>query len=632
MRHRPILLRPGAILIVAAGLSMGLAGSSRAQVASVTGSGSPGAGEASPVITRGELEGHVAHLADDALAGRRAGTPGAERAARYVVRAFQAAGLEAPSNHPAYLQTFDFPIGVELGPENRLILQQGDRRVMVFEPGRDFLPLAGSIADRIVQPVVFVGYGISAPEMDYDDYAGVDVRGRVVMVLRYGPEGEDPAGHFGRFLSERYKAATAAAHGASAILFVNGPATDEIDRLIPFQMDAEPGNLGMVALSISQTVGQRIAHTGGGDLARWQGEIDETGKPRSRVLSGTVVNLRSDLKPITRTTHNVIGLVPGYDPRRAREAVVVGAHYDGLGLGGAGSLEPVPGEVHNGADDNASGVAGLIELAQYFASGPNRPARTIVFIAFGAEEEGMLGSGHFVSHPVVPLTSVVAMVNLDMIGRLEDELIVYGVGSSEAWPDLIERANRDIDLPVRLMAEGYGPSDHAAFYLRQVPVLALFTGVHEDYHRATDDVDLLDYEGLTRVTSFVRRLVGQLAGPGSRPKFRPGTYDMAGEGREVPSATVTSEPVSLGRRLGAIPVPSGPEEPVIVERVEKGSPADRAGVRPGDRILSVDGTAIGSIYDYVRVLNQATPRSGSRLALERDGRTLELRIELGEVR
>ncbi|MGH7570306.1 MAG: M20/M25/M40 family metallo-hydrolase [Gemmatimonadota bacterium] len=626
--HRPIHLRAIAILAVAAAIIIGSPRPSVAQVASAASSGSLGADAASPVITRGELEGHVAHLADDGLAGRRAGTPGAERAARYVVRAFQAAGLEAPSSHPAYLQTFEFAIGVELGPENRLILQHGDRRVMVFEPGRDFLPLAGSMANRIVQPVAFAGYGISASEMGYDDYAGLDVRGRVVMVLRYGPEGDDPAGRFGRFLSERYKAATAAAHGASAILFVTGPATDEIDRLIPFQMDAEPGSLGIVALSISQSVGQRIAHVGGGELAAWQREIDESGKPRSRIIPDAVVNLRADLDPRTRSTHNIIGIVEGYGPDLANEAVLVGAHYDGLGLGGPGSLEPVPGEIHNGADDNASGVAALIELAQHFASGRNRPARTVVFVAFGAEEEGMLGSAHFVSHPVVPLTDLVAMINLDMIGRLKDELIIYGVGSSGAWPDLIGEANRDVGLPIRLMAEGHGPSDHAPFYRRQVPVLAFFTGVHEDYHRASDDANLVDYEGLTRVTTLVRHLVGRLAGPGPRPRFRPGVYEIDRQPAEVPTARVTGVPVRPGRSLGAVPVPGGPGEPVMVERVEKGSPADRAGVRAGDRIVSVDGAPIPSIYDYVRELDQASPRAGIRLGVERAGRTLELTVDL----
>jgi hypothetical protein len=605
---------------------------SLAQVAGAVGSGAASVGDASPLITRGELEGHVGHLADGELAGRRAGTPGAERAARYVVRAFKAAGLEAPSDHPAYLQTFEFAIGVELGRENRLVLQHGDRRVTVYEPGRDFLPLAGSLADRVVQPVVFAGYGISAPEMEYDDYAGTDVRGKVVMVLRYAPGGDDPAGRFGRFLSERYKAATAAAHGARAILFVSGPATDEIDRLIPFQMDAEPGSLGIVALSVSQAVGQRIAGMGGGDLAHWQREIDGSLEPKSRVVPDAVVNLRSDLKPRTRTTHNVIGIVRGHDPDLASEAVVVGAHYDGLGLGGEGSLEPVPGEVHNGADDNASGVAALIELAQHFSFRANRPARTIVFVAFGAEEEGMLGSAHFVNHPVVPLSSVTAMINMDMVGRLRDELIVYGVGSSGAWPDLLQKANEDLDLPLRLMAEGYGPSDHAPFYLRQVPVLALFTGVHQDYHRASDDAELLDYEGLTQVSTFVRQLVGRLAGTGKSPAFQPSAYELAEKRSETPAAQPHDQPVSVGRRLGAVPVPSGPGEPVVVERIEAGSPADRAGVEPGDRILSLDGIPVESIYDYVRALQRSIPGGAARLVVQRDGRPIELDIDLEEAR
>ena len=622
-------MRRLASLALACALGAVPADPSLAQVAGAVGSGAASVGDASPLITRGELEGHVGYLADSELAGRRAGTPGAERAARYVVRSFKAAGLEAPSHHPAYLQAFEFAIGVELGRENRLVLQHGDRRVTVYEPGRDFLPLAGSLADRVVQPVVFAGYGISAPEMEYDDYAGIDVRGKVVMVLRYGPGGDDPAG---RFLSERYKAATAAAHGARAILFVSGPATDEIDRLIPFQMDAEPESLGIVALSVSQAVGQRIAGMGSGDLAHWQREIDGSLEPKSRVVPDAVVNLRSDLRPRTRTTHNVIGIIEGHDPDLASEAVVVGAHYDGLGLGGAGSLEPVPGEVHNGADDNASGVAALIELAQHFSFRANRPARTIVFVAFGAEEEGMLGSGHFVNNPVVPLSSVTAMINMDMVGRLRDELILYGVGSSEAWPDLLQKANKDLDLPLRLMAEGYGPSDHAPFYLRQVPVLALFTGVHQDYHRATDDADLLDYEGLTQVSTFVRQLVGRLAGPGERPTFRPSAYELAEERPETPAAQPPDRPVSVGRRLGAVPVPAGPGEPVVVERIEAGSPAERAGVEPGDRILSLDGIPVESIYDYVRALQRSVPGGAARLVVERDGRPLELNVDLEEAR
>jgi predicted metalloprotease with PDZ domain len=219
-----------------------------------------------------------------------------------------------------------------------------------------------------------------------------------------------------------------------------------------------------------------------------------------------------------------------------------------------------------------------------------------------------------------------------MVGRLRDELILYGVGSSEAWPDLLQKANKDLDLPLRLMAEGYGPSDHAPFYLRQVPVLALFTGVHQDYHRATDDADLLDYEGLTQVSTFVRQLVGRLAGPGERPTFRPSAYELAEERPETPAAQPPDRPVSVGRRLGAVPVPAGPGEPVVVERIEAGSPAERAGVEPGDRILSLDGIPVESIYDYVRALQRSVPGGAARLVVERDGRPLELDVDLEEAR
>ncbi|HJU86834.1 MAG TPA: M20/M25/M40 family metallo-hydrolase, partial [Gemmatimonadota bacterium] len=489
-------------LLVPAGL--------RAQIAAgAAGGGMADAGSPFPSVE--ELNAHAAHLASEALAGRRAGTPGAERAARYIVQALGDAGLAPAPGYPTYLQSFEFPVGVELGPENRLVVQHGSRIGIGFQPGRDFLPLAGSLADRIVQPVVFAGYGISAPTIGWDDYQGIDVEGKIVLVLRLSPEGDKPASRFGRYISDRYKAANARAHGARAILLVNGPATEEIDKLVPFSVDEEPGSLGIVALSVTQAVARRIVAVGGEDLSMWQHLINRDSEPRSRPIENAVVNLRADLRPRLRTTHNVIGVVPGRDPELAREVVVVGAHYDGLGLGGTGSLDPVPGDVHNGADDNASGVSALIELAQYFAHPANRPDRTLAFVAFGAEEEGMLGSAWFVSNPPWPISDVTAMINMDMIGRLGEELTVYGVGSSAGWHDVLVGANAEVGAPIVEMDEGYGPSDHVAFYLRQIPVLAFFTGVHEDYHRATDDVERLNLEGLHSVTRVVRGVVAELA-------------------------------------------------------------------------------------------------------------------------
>jgi len=578
-----------------------------------------GLGRGSPLIQLDEIRGHVDHLASDALAGRRAGTPGAERAARYVVRAFQESGLLPPDRWPSYLQPFDFSVGVEPGPENRLVLHKGSRPVSVFDAGRDFLPLSGSLADRVISSVVFVGYGISQPGVGYDEYAGLDVRGKVVLAFRYTPEGDDPSGRFGSRFDERDKAATARARGARAILFVNPPATDAIDRLIPFSADADPHDLGIVALSITQETARGIVAAGGGDLVAWQRAIDRSGTPRSRALPDAVLNLRTDIRVRTSTTHNVIGVAPGRDPVRAREVVVIGAHYDGLGLGGPGSLDAVPGEIHNGADDNASGVAGLLELAQFFAYPTNRPERTLVFVAFGAEEVGMLGSARFVADPPVPLTDVVAMINMDMIGRLEDELIVYGVGSSVAWQEELEAANTELGIPLRLMAEGYGPSDHAAFYLRQIPVLAFFTGVHGDYHRSSDDADRIDMEGLLRITRLVRTVAAQIASGVGRPAFDPREYDP----RQV---IAVDGPGRSTVRLGAVPGPAGPASGVLIDTVVDQSPAAVAGLLQGDRIVRLGSRSVSSIYDYVRALAELEPDRPVGIVVERAGSRIELTV------
>lgn len=610
----------GLLAAALAAAVLALPGSARAQAAAGAAAGSGVTGR-SPLPTAPELSAHVEHLASDALAGRRAGTPGAERAARYVVREFQQAGLQAPADHPTYLQSFDFPVGVELGPDNRLVLQKGSRLSTIFTPGVDFMPLAGSASNRVVQPVVFVGYGISAPSIGYDDYAGIDVEGKVVLALRYAPGGDDPSTEFGRYLSERYKAATASSKGARAILFVNPPATMEIDRLIPFAPEEPPNAAGIVAVSVSQGVARRIVQVGGHDLSLLQHEIDRTRQPRSRALGEAVLNLRVDVRPRTRTTHNVIGVVPGRNPARADEAIVIGAHYDGLGLGGPGSLDLVPGEIHNGADDNASGVAALIELAQFFAYPTNRPDRTLIFVAFGAEEvRNMLGSATFVARPPVPLPKIVAMLNMDMIGRLRDELKVYGVGSATAWSEILGDANRHLDLPLRAIAEGYGPSDQAAFYVRRIPVLSFFTGVHDDYHRSSDDPSEIDVEGLHAVTRFVREVIDRVANGRETPTFDP---------RETPVPD-PEEPAetTIGGRIGAVPAPISAEstDGVSIDYVVSGSPAESAGIEPGDRIVAVAGRPVADAYAYKRALDSMVPGRTVRITVERDGEAREIGV------
>ncbi|MDX1624636.1 MAG: M20/M25/M40 family metallo-hydrolase [Gemmatimonadota bacterium] len=552
-----------------------------------------------------ELAAHVRWLAADVLAGRRAGTPGAVQAARYVADRFRETGLEPAPDHPSYLQAFEFPVGVELGPENWMVLRrddpdEGEASAMLFTAGPDFLPLAGSARERVVEPVVFVGYGISAPTIGYDDYADVDVDGRIVLALRFSPEGDDPGGRFGRWMSERHKAATAAAKGARAILFVRGPATERIDRPIRFDPAERPGALGIAAASVTQRVARLIVSAGGEDLDGLQRAIDLTGRPHSRLLEDVEVGLEVDIRSRTETTHNVIGMVRGTDPARSHEVVVIGAHYDGLGRGGPGSLDPVPGEIHNGADDNASGVAALLELAEYFARPGNRPDRTLLFVSFGAEEDGMYGSARFVADPPVSLDSVVAMVNMDMIGRMRDELIVHGADSSTSWEPMLEEISALTGVPTRVVPDSRGSSDHAAFARRRIPVLSFFTGVHPDYHRSTDDFEGVDLAGLERVTGYVGRVVARLAEEPGRP-----TFDLRKP--PMPPRRVAAERERRGIRLGAVPAPTSSGEGgagIVVEAVIPGSPAEAAGMAPGDRVVEVAGRAIASIYDYVAALEE----------------------------
>lgn len=572
-------------------------------------------GPGSARITADELAGHIGYLSSDALAGRRAGTAGAELAALYIARRFQQAGLEPADDLDGYLQPFDFPIGVELGSSNRLVLHDRGDVSTTFTPGLDFLPLAGSVSDQIARSVVFAGYGISAPSLGYDDYAGIDVRGRIVVVLRFSPEGDDPRGKFGRFLSEDHKAVTARARGARGILFVNGPATEGIDRLMPFATDERPGSLGIAAMSVSQGVALRIAGAGGLDLARVQRTIDRTGRPLSMGIDDVALELEVDVRARIRSSHNVVGVLPGRE--RADEIVVVGAHYDGLGYGGPGSFDPIPGEVHPGADDNASGVAALIELAQFFAHPANRPLRTLVFVAFGAEETGMFGSARFVADSPLDIGDVVAMVNLDMLGRLRNELIVHGSGSSTLWPFLLAVAERRLEVPIRSIPEAPGTSDHIAFHRRRIPVLSFSTGVHEDYHRSTDVPGKIDLEGLIEATGAIATVIDRLARIPDPPPF---------VDRPILARTGAEPEAERGVRMGAVPAAEQRGEGVLIDLVVDGSPAALAGLAPGDRIVRVADRVIETVYDYNQALKEQEPGRPIRVTVLRAGFPRELAV------
>lgn len=309
------------------------------------------------------------------------------------------------------------------------------------------------------------------------------------------------------------------------------------------------------------------------------------------------------------TGRNVVGLLPGSDPALAGQAVVVGAHYDHLGRGGFSSLaaSSEKGAVHNGADDNASGVAALLTVARDLARG-QRPARTVVFVAFTGEELGLLGSTHYAEDPPVPLDSTVAMLNMDMVGRLgADTLIVYGTGTAEEWPDLLAETAETAGIPVSQDESGYGPSDHTAFYSRDVPVLHFFTNVHGDYHRPSDDWQKLDYAGIGRIASLVTDVTAAVAGPTERLTHRGGAGTPPSE----------SEGQGYGAYLGTVPDFTPVDRGVRLSGVTDGSPADEAGLEAGDVIVGLGDHRVDDLYALTDALRAHRPGDTVRVRILR---------------
>jgi hypothetical protein len=554
----------------------------------------------------------VKRLASGDWKGRRAGTREADQAATWIAERWRKLGL-APAFGASYLQTFGFIDGVHLGPASRLSV--GGR---AFRSGDDFRPLAFSSAGSASGGLVFAGYGIVAKELDFDEYAGLDVRGKLVLVLRFAPGGDDAQGKWGAFMALRLKAALARERGAAALLIATGPLSGQPqDALVPARSDASLVDAGLPVFSVRRPVAEALLAGSGTSLEELQRGID-AGKPASRSLAARA-EVAADVSPKRATSANVAGILRGSDP--AAGAIVVGAHYDHLGLGLSGSLDPKPeGKVHHGADDNASGVAGLLELSRRLTGRP-APPRSIVFAAFGAEELGTLGSSYFVKNPPLPAERIVAMLNLDMVGRLrQGTLDVHGVGTSPVWRPLVEEANRGPDLELRWHEGGFGPSDHNSFYVAGKPVLFVFTGVHPDYHRPGDTADKIDAAGIVRIAELLEGVLGGLAGSASPVEFT----------RVAAEKETTAAPARGARvYVGGIPDYSTEGPGVAISGVAPGSPAEKAGMRGGDVIVRFGAKEIRNIYDYTYALGERKPGELVELAVRRDGAEIVLQVTLG---
>jgi hypothetical protein len=571
-----------------------------------------------PPVTAADLRTHVRYLASDELEGRRSGEPGNAAAAEYIADHFRRAGLVPLGENGSYLQPFTFVSAVRLGEENSFSVRSADGTGLTLTPDTDFRPLGFSADTAVTGPIVFAGYGITSAEKSYDDYAGLEVTGAVVLVLRHGPDGTDPHSDFARHTSFRNKARAARDRGAAALVIIPGPAEEPEDGLVKLAYDQSFAGSGIPTLSMTRAAADRIFAVAGVTVAALQDSLLARKTPRSFLLPGRTASLRSSVRKVVDTTMNVVGLLRG---TRTEEAVLIGAHFDHLGRGGegSGSLVPDAEEIHNGADDNASGTAGLLELAEYFAAEGNRTGRSLIFAAFSGEEMGTLGAQHYVNAPPFPLGSTVAMLNMDMIGRVkENGLTVHGTGTAVVWPEIVKNANTaagGTPFTIKEVTDGIGPSDHSQFYGKDVPVLFFFTGTHEDYHKPSDDWEKLTYPDQERVVQLVGRIAAAVTTAADRPVFQ--KTKSAG-----PMASGDGRGFSV--TLGVVPDYAWSGEGMRVDGVRSEGPADKAGMKSGDVVVRMAGKTVLNIYDYMGVLGELKPGQEVTVEVKRGGETLQL--------
>jgi Tol biopolymer transport system component len=591
------------------------------------GMAAPGAPPAPDERLAAEFQRDVAVLAADDMEGRGLGTDGLRRSADWIEKRLRALGL-APAFGRSYRQPFRVKAGVALAgpgadgrPTNELEGVAAD----------DWTPLGLSSSGAFSGELAFVGYGIEAPPVGYRELDGVDIAGKVVLVLRYEPQEKDEASPFdgkrpSRWSGLRYKVLQAREKGAAAVVFVTGPAQDDgKDRLPVLKNDGPESAAGIPVLQVKLSVAQKWLAASGIDLLAFQAAVDRDLTPRSRATTGVTVRGHIDLRTTYFDAVNVAGVLPGRG-RLAGEVVVLGAHYDHLGHGGQGSLRPDARAVHNGADDNASGTVSALLAAARLARAAKGSAdrRTFVVALFSGEETGLAGSSEFVAHPPFPIEKTVAMINLDMVGRLRDDrLVALGSDTAPQWNAALDRLSPPLGLTVTRVGDGYGPSDQTSFYAAGVPVVHFFTGAHDAYHTPDDKPATLNAAGAARVIALTAGLVEDIALARITPAYQ----------RTSSGPPLSGDSRGYGAYLGTVPDFRGMEAAeggVLLADVRAGSPAARAGIRGRDRIVALAGTKVANLYDMTYALQEHKPGDAVDVVVMRGGDRVTVRAVLGE--
>jgi len=577
-----------------------------------------------PTFDSAAVKGHISYLASPELTGRGVDTPGIKLARDYIAREFTRYGLSPGGDNGTFLQHFEVSTGAAVKPPTALALER-DRSLALSD---EWTPLGLSGSGNVSADAVFAGYGITAKNYDYDDYQGIDAKGKIVVVLRYEPPPKNSnspfrkAPQYSSYATLRAKADNAREHGAVGMILVDSdPERTGPRELLSIRNSYARGDNQVLAAQVKRTAIEPWLRTHGIDLADYKKKIDNAEKPASKDLAGARIEVSVNLEPQREPAENVIAVLPGSDPILKNEAIVIGAHYDHLGYGHFGTRDSsTEGQIHYGADDNASGTTALLRIAEALTRAERKPARTIVFAAFSAEELGLLGSRQYVNYPTVRLSSTKVMINMDMVGRLRDNrLTVFGTHSAQELSSIVME-----EAPLRGLqvteSDAVGRSDHMSFYNKKIPALHFFTGSHPDYHRPGDTWDKINFAGVDKIADLVRAVVERVAN--SRDNFA---------FVSLPSRPPTNETETArgyGAYLGSIPDFAESGAGVKLAGVTDGSPAALAGMREGDVIVEFGGSKVQDLEDLATFLRGRKPGEEIEIVVQRNGAPVKVKVTL----
>lgn len=526
-----------------------------------------------------KLKGHISKLASDKFEGRETGSPGEKLSSDYITAEFKKAGI-SPKGSNGYLQPFPFTKKISASESSRFVI---DGHSLVF--GTDFFPLAYSSNGKASGQPVFVGYGITATSLDHDDYKGKEnLKGKILVMESGTPDKGGPHSKYAEFSDMRTRIENAISKGAVAVVFINS-GNDQNEPTADYRNRVTPSSIPVVFVKSEK---------------------------RNLFLKENLksAEISTELKREEGTGNNVIG----YIDNKAEHTVIIGAHYDHLGFGEESSLHRGDPLIHNGADDNASGVAAMIEIARYLKEN-NIKGNNYMFIAFSGEEKGLLGSGYFVKNPTVELSKVNYMLNMDMIGRLKEKdpvLIINGAGTSDAWKVTFEYIRQD-SLKIKTTESGVGPSDHTSFYLKDIPVLHFFSGTHSDYHKPSDDEPLINYNGTANIIDFMISLISKTDNKGKLGFIK--TKDDTNE--EAPRFKVT---------LGVVPDYAFEGAGMRIDGITEGKPAANAGLKAGDVVVRLGEHKVLDMMSYMKALGKFSKGETTDVEVMRDGKSLVNKI------